>query len=115
MLHRHPLLKTGYILLNMVETPGHVDFGMEVSKSLDRVEGAILLFDSAHGVQAQTLSMYDKARRIGRMRDTIADIDGGVGGETPMTAMATSTMGETSTRKVKGGEDEGDEERRCLG
>ena len=65
----------------MVDTPGHVDFGMEVSKSLESVEGAVLLFDSARGVQAQTLSVYDKARRIGRMRDAIAGIDGGVGGE----------------------------------
>ena len=82
MLHRHPSSATGYILLNMVDTPGHVDFGMEVSKSLDSVEGAVLLFDSARGVQAQTLSVYDKARRIGRMRDAIANKDGGVvGGE----------------------------------
>ncbi len=64
----------------MVDTPGHVDFGMEVSKSLDSVEGAILLFDSARGVQAQTLSVYDKARRIGRMRDGIANI-GRAGGD----------------------------------
>ena len=81
MLHRHPSSKTGYILLNMVDTPGHVDFGMEVSKSLDSVEGAVLLFDSARGVQAQTLSVYDKARRLGRMREAIADVGGGVGGE----------------------------------
>lgn len=41
---------------------------MEVSKSLDSVEGAVLLFDSAQGVQAQTLSVYDKAKMIGKMR-----------------------------------------------
>jgi len=53
----------------MVDTPGHADFGMEVSKSLDSVEGAVLLFDAAQGVQAQTLSVYDKARTIGRQRN----------------------------------------------
>ena len=52
----------------MVDTPGHADFGMEVSKSLDSVEGAVLLFDAAQGVQAQTLSVYDKARMIGKQR-----------------------------------------------
>ncbi len=55
----------------MVDTPGHVDFGMEVGKSLDGVEGAILLIDSAKGVQAQTLSVYDKAKAIGRQRTTM--------------------------------------------
>lgn len=59
----------GWILLNMVDTPGHADFGMEVSKSLDSVEGAVLLFDSAQGVQAQTLSVYDKAKMVGGLRE----------------------------------------------
>lgn len=71
MLYHHPSLATnkhGWILINMVDTPGHADFGMEVSKSLDSVEGAVLLFDAAQGVQAQTLSVYDKARMIGRQR-----------------------------------------------
>ncbi|KAL9178973.1 hypothetical protein ACHAXT_011946 [Thalassiosira profunda] len=73
MLYRHPSATNdkGWILLNMVDTPGHADFGMEVSKSLDSVEGAVLLFDSAQGVQAQTLSVYDKARAIGRQRREI--------------------------------------------
>jgi len=72
MLYRHPSSATndkGWILLNMVDTPGHADFGMEVSKSLDSVEGAVLLFDSAQGVQAQTLSVYDKAKMIGGQRE----------------------------------------------
>ena len=74
MLYHAPTISTnssGYILLNMVDTPGHADFGMEVSKSLDSVEGAVLLFDAAQGVQAQTLSVYDKARGIGKQRSRI--------------------------------------------
>ena len=74
MLYHAPTISTnssGYILLNMVDTPGHADFGMEVSKSLDSVEGAVLLFDAAQGVQAQTLSVYDKAKGIGKQRSRI--------------------------------------------
>jgi GTP-binding protein LepA len=59
------LFKGEKYVLNLIDTPGHIDFSYEVSRALKAVEGSILLVDSTQGVQAQTFTTLDMAQKLG--------------------------------------------------
>ncbi len=58
-------LKAVSYQLNLIDTPGHIDFSYEVSRALRAVEGSILLVDATQGVQAQTLTTLGMAQASG--------------------------------------------------
>ncbi|MBI1974954.1 MAG: elongation factor 4, partial [Parcubacteria group bacterium] len=71
-------------ILNLIDTPGHIDFAYEVSRALRAVEGAVLLVDATQGVQAQTISVLQMAQSAGlviipivnKVDSPLADIPG---------------------------------------
>lgn len=58
-------MKHGEHILNLIDTPGHIDFSYEVSRALKAVEGSLLLVDATQGVQAQTLTTLGMAKDAG--------------------------------------------------
>jgi GTP-binding protein LepA len=63
-------------IFNLIDTPGHIDFSYEVSRSLKAVEGAIMLVDATQGVQAQTMTVLQMAQDAGlKILPVISKID----------------------------------------
>lgn len=64
-VHMNYTLNAKPYILNLIDTPGHVDFSYEVIRTLYACEGAILVVDATKGIQAQTVSHYNVAKSLG--------------------------------------------------
>ena len=81
-------------ILNLIDTPGHIDFSYEVSRALKAVEGAILLVDATQGVQAQTLTTLAMAREFGlKIIPALNKIDSPLARVDEIRAEVVSTLG----------------------
>lgn len=90
---RHQVGSTVYEL-NLIDTPGHIDFSYEVSRALSAVEGAILLVDATQGVQAQTLTTLRSARELGLViLPVVSKIDSPLAREEEVRAQLSSLLG----------------------
>ncbi len=97
-------------IINLIDTPGHVDFSYEVSRSLAAVEGVILLVDATQGVQAQTLAHLDAAKQqqktivpaVNKIDVPHADVDGTVRDVSALTGVPPADVLRVSAKTGEG-------------